>query len=266
VATSHLNGIDIEYEQRGNGPRLLLFNGSGATIAAVAPLLDKLVEHFEVLVHDQRCLGGTTVTDDVPTMAEYAADGAALLDHVGWPTALVMGISFGGMVAQEFAVTWPERVERMALLCTSPGGAGGSSYPLHSIASMPQAEQEALRLTLMDRRYTQEFLAEHPFDRMLVDLAVAGRAVPKTAMRVRGEELQLCARAGHDVWDRLPQISCPTLVACGEFDVLAPPENSAAIARRIAAGEVRRYQGGHGFFWQDRSALPDIVSFLRAGC
>ncbi len=266
MATCHLNGIDIEFEQRGSGPRLLLFNGSGATIAAVAPLLDKLVEHFEVLVHDQRCLGGTTVTNDLPTMADYAADGAALLDHAGWPTALVMGISFGGMVAQEFAVTWPERVERLALLCTSPGGDGGSSYPLHTISSMPQAEQDGLRLTLMDRRYTREFLAEHPFDQLLVDLAITGRAAPKSDLRRRGEELQLLARAGHDVWDRLPQITCPTLVACGAFDALAPPDNSAAIASRIVGSEERRYQGGHGFLWQDRSALPDIVSFLLAGC
>jgi pimeloyl-ACP methyl ester carboxylesterase len=266
VATCHLNGIDIEYEQRGSGPRLLLFNGSGGTLAAVAPLLDRLVAHFEVLVHDQRCLGGSTVTEAVPTMADYAADGAALLDHVGWKTALVMGISFGGMVAQEFAVTWPERVERLALLCTSPGGTGGSSYPLHTIASLPPEEQDALRLTLMDGRYAPEFLAERPFDRMLVDLAVAARQAPRSDLRSRGEALQLLARADHDVWDRLPRVTCPTLVACGEFDALAPPENSVAIAGRIAGSELRRYQGGHGFLWQDRAALPDIVSFLGAGC
>lgn len=266
MVTCHLNGIDIEYERRGTGPRLLLFNGSGATIAAVAPLLDKLVEHFEVLIHDQRCLGGTTVTEDIPTMADYADDGAALLDHVGWPTARVMGISFGGMVAQEFAVTWPERVERLALLCTSPGGAGGSSYPLHTVGSLPMDEQDALRLRLMDSRYTTEFLAEHPFDRMLVDMSVAGRRAPRSETQLRGERLQLLARAGHDVWDRLSRITCPTLVACGEFDVLAPPDNSVAIAGRVAGSELRRYQGGHGFLWQDRSALPDIMSFLGAGC
>ncbi|MBI4936442.1 MAG: alpha/beta hydrolase [Actinobacteria bacterium] len=266
MATCHLNGIDIEFDQRGSGHRLLLFNGSGATIAAVAPLVDKLVDRFEVLIHDQRCLGGTTVTDDIPTMADYAADGAALLDHVGWPAARVMGISFGGMVAQEFAVTWPERVERLALLCTSSGGAGGSSHPLHTVASLPVDEQDALRLTLMDSRYTAEFLAEHPFDRMLVDLAVAGRHAPKSETQLRGERLQLQARADHDVWDRLPRITCPTLVACGEFDVLAPPDNSVAIAARITGSELRRYQGGHGFLWQDRSALPDIMSFLGAGC
>jgi pimeloyl-ACP methyl ester carboxylesterase len=118
----------------------------------------------------------------------------------------------------------------------------------------------------MDGRYAPEFLAERPFDRMLVDLAVAARQAPRSDLRSRGEALQLLARADHDVWDRLPRVTCPTLVACGEFDALAPPENSVAIAGRIAGSELRRYQGGHGFLWQDRAALPDIVSFLGAGC
>jgi len=257
-----VNGIEINYEISGAGPRLLVFNGSGATLEGVRPLVAKLTEHFEVLAHDQRCLGGTTVTDTVPTMADYAADGAALLDHVGWPTARVFGISFGGMVAQEFAVTWPGRVERLALLCTSPGGEGGSSYPLHTIAAMPAEDQERLRLHLADSRFTPEFLAEHPFDRMLAEMGAAGRAAPRTERQARGEALQLQARKDHDVWDRLHRITAPTLVACGEFDALAPPSNSAAIVSRIAGSELRMYQGGHMFVFQDRTALPEIVGFL----
>ncbi len=264
MPTARLNGIDIQYEVLGSGPRLLVCNGSGATIAAATPMIDKLTARFEVLIHDQRCLGRTTVPDATPTMADYAADAAALLDHVGWTTARVFGISFGGMVAQEFAVTWPQRVERLALLCTSPGGGGGSSFPLHTIPSLPAGEQELLRLRLADSRYDAEFLAAHPFDQRLVDLASAGRAAPRTAEQLRGEVMQLEARSHHDVWDRLGAITCPTLVACGEFDALAPPANSEAISSRIAGSELRRYQGGHAFVWQDRQAWPDIRGFLAA--
>ncbi len=261
---AELNGIRIHYHLEGDGPRLLVFSGSGGTVAGAAPMLKRLVQYFEVLIHDQRGLGLTTVPGRTPTMADYAADAAALLNHVGWPTARVFGISFGGMVAQEFSVTWPERVERLVLLCTSPGGAGGSSYPLHTVASLPLDEQEPLRRHLADRRYTQEFLAGHPFDQMLVDMAAAARTVPRTVEQVRGEALQLEARRGHDVWDRLHVISCPTLIAHGEFDALAPPENSRAIASRIAGSELRGYQGGHGFVWQDRAAWPDLIEFLAA--
>ena len=264
MPTVHLNGIDIHHEIRGSGPRLLFFNGSAATIEGSAILIDRFAEHFEVLVHDQRCLGRTTVTATAPTMADYAADGAALLDHVGWDSTAVFGISFGGMVAQEFAVTFPSRVERLVLACTSPGGAGGSSYPLHTIPDLPLDEQERLRLHLADSRYTPKFLASHPFDQRLVEFAAAARSAPKTGEQLRGERLQLDARRHHDVWNRLRAIDCPTLVAYGEFDALAPPANSASIAGRIPGSELRGFQGGHAFLFQDRDALPCVFEFLRA--
>lgn len=262
MTATQLNGIDISYEVHGTGPRLLLLNGSGGTIEGAAPMIQKLAAHFEVLIHDQRGLGLTGVPPNTPTMADYALDAAALLDHVGWAKTLVFGISFGGMVAQEFAVTWPARVQRMALLCTSPGGAGGSSYPLHTVAAMPADEQARVRIHLADSRYTPEFLAANPFDQRLVDIGVAGRAARRTDEQRRGEAMQLAARSQHDVWDRLGDITCPTLVAFGQFDAMAPPSNSEAIASRIAGSELRGYQGGHGFVWQDRQAWPDTLSFL----
>ena len=262
MPNAHLNGIDIYYEVHGAGPRLLALNGSGGTIAAAAPMIQKLAANFEVLIHDQRGLGRTAVPHGQATMADYAADAAALLDHIGWSATSVFGISFGGMVAQEFAVTWPQRVERMALLCTSPGGAGGSSYPLHTLAAMSVDEQDRVRMTLADSRYTTEFLAASPFDQRLVELGEAGRAAPRTDEQRRGEMMQLIARSELDVWDRLGNITCPTLVAFGQFDALAPPTNSEAIASRIDGSELRGYQGGHMFVWQDRHAWPEIIGFL----
>ena len=264
MSIARLNDIDVYYEVHGSGPTLLVLNGSGGTIAAAAAMIQRLAAHFEVLIHDQRGLGRTTIPPHTPTMADYSADVAALLDHVGRPTVMVFGISFGGMVAQEFAVTYPARVERMALLCTSSGGAGGSSYPLHTLASMSADEQARVRLHLADSRYTSEFLAANPFDQRLVEAGIAGRAAPRTQEQLRGESMQLVARSQHDVWDRLGNITCPTLVAFGRFDAMAPPANSEAIASRIVGSELRGYQGGHGFVWQDRQAWPDIVSFLSS--
>ena len=97
---------------------MLLFNGSGATVDKSALLIGVFAKQFTVAVHDQRGLGRSGVPVGPYTMAEYALDGARLLDELGWNSCLVVGISFGGMVAQEFAVTWPERVQKLALLCT----------------------------------------------------------------------------------------------------------------------------------------------------
>ena len=256
--------VDIWFERHGSGPQVLLCNGSGASIEGTRPMIDRLAEHVEVLVHDQRCLGRSGIPAEQPTMADYAADAAALIDHVGWDRPAVVGISFGGMVAQELAVTHPDRVERLALLCTSPGGAGGSSYPLHEVAALEPTEQARLQLRLLDGRFDQAWLAEHPNDRAVVELMAARSAGALSPERLRGHALQLEARRHHDVWDRLGRIVSPTLVMCGEFDLLAPPENSEAIVSRVAGASLRRYQGGHLFLYQDRAAFADLVQFLTS--
>jgi len=262
VPTASVNGIEIHYERRGEGRPLLFLNGSGATLATSGMLLDPFAEAAEVLAHDQRGLGLTSIPPGPYSMADYAADALGLLDHVGWASCAVIGVSFGGMVAQELAVTAPERVDRLALACTSPGGAGGSSYPLHELADLPAHERAALGARLLDTRFTQAWLAEHPVERSIAALMAARGAADKTVEQARGEAEQLEARRHHDVWDRLHRIDCPTLVACGRYDGIAPPSHSDAIATRIAGAELRTYEGGHAFFVQDPAALPDLVAFL----
>lgn len=263
MPTFAADGIDIYFERWGAGSPLLVLNGSGASIETSRPLLDTFAASFDVIVHDQRGLGKTSVPDEPATMAQYGADAAAVLDHVGLASARVVGVSFGGMVAQELAVTWPERIERLALACTSPGGVGGSSYPLHELADLPPDERAAKGLEILDHRFTPEWLADHPNDAGLVELFAGRQGAPKTDEQLRGERAQLEARRGHDVCDRLHRITCPTLVASGRYDGIAPPANGEAIAERIGDNaELRLYEGGHLFFLQDRSALPDITGFL----
>jgi 3-oxoadipate enol-lactonase len=257
VPTVRANGIDLYYERLGGGPPLLFLNGSGATVQQVGPLLRPYAEHFEVVIHDQRGLGRTEVPSGPYRMADFAADALALLDELGLDRPRVAGISFGGMVAQELAVTAPERVERLALLCTSPGGAGGSSYPLHELAALPSEERNKRHAQLIDTRFDDAWLAAHPNDEAMVALMDA-RPEP-----TEGAVLQLDARKDHDVWDRLPRITCPTLVASGRFDGIAAPENGEAIASRIPGAELRLFEGGHMFMVQDRSATPAVIEFLE---
>jgi 3-oxoadipate enol-lactonase len=264
VPTGFLNGIELYYEQRGHGPRLLFFSGSGSSIATSELLIKLFTDDFEVLVHDQRGLGHTSVPAGPYEMADYAADAAALLDHVGWDRARVVGVSFGGMVAQEFAATTPARVERLALLCTSSGGAGGASYPLQELANLSPEEQARRGTQLLDTRFTPEWLAEHPGDRALAEMMASRRGAGKTKDQLRGEAEQLGARSRHDVSDRLGAVTCLTFVASGRFDGIAPPSNGEAIAARIPNAELHVYEGGHAFFAQDPRALSDVISFLRS--
>ena len=262
VPSERLNGIDIYFERSGTGPRLLFINGSGSTLERAKPTIDMLRPHFDLAAHDQRGLGLTEVPTTPWTMADHAGDAIALMDHLGWDTCRVWGISFGGMVAQELAVTVPARVERLALLCTSAGGGGGASYPLHELAVLPPSVRSETAARIMDTRFTPDWLAAHPGDRLIVEQLNAANLTEKTPQQLRGEQLQLEARRGHDVWDRLHRISCPTLVAAGRYDGLAPVENSERIASRITGSELRVYEGGHLFIAQDRRAFPELIEFL----
>ena len=264
MPTIDANGIELYYEQWGEGPRLLFLNGSGSSIESSELLIKVFANDFDIVVHDQRGLGRSAVPPGPYSMADYAADAAAVLDHVGWERARVVGVSFGGMVAQELAVTSPERVERLALLCTSPGGAGGASYPLHELVELSEAERNRIGLELLDSRFTTAWLAEHPADRGLAEMMAARRNAKKSPEQLRGEALQLEARSRHDVCDRLARISCPTLVASGLYDLIAPPANGEAIAARVPGADLHVYHGGHAFFAQDPAAFPDVVAFLAS--
>lgn len=264
MPTVSVNGIELYYERAGAGPPVLFLNGSGSTLANVAPLTDVFRGHVDLLAHDQRGLGRSAIPLGPYTMADYASDALGLLDSIGWATCRVVGVSFGGMVAQELAVTAPARVDRLALLCTSPGGAGGASYPLHELAALSPGRRAEISRQLLDSRFTEEWLAAHPGDRMLVD-AMAQRGSGAVADDVRrGEAEQLGARRHHDVWDRLGQVGCPTFVAAGRFDGIAPVANSEAIVSRVAGATLHVYEGGHAFFVQDRRALPEVVAFLES--
>ena len=84
MPTARLNGIDVYYERRGAGPPVLFLNGSGSTLAGMGVLLDVFTGRVDLLAHDQRGLGRTEIPPGPYSMADYAADAVALLDHVGW--------------------------------------------------------------------------------------------------------------------------------------------------------------------------------------
>lgn len=266
--TNELAGTDPE--RKGTAPRLLFLNGTGGDLRHKPSLIDgPLSAEFEILAHDQRGLGQTGKPDIVYTMGDYADDAAALLDHVGWDRCHVLGVSFGGMVGQEFAIRHPDRVDRLVLACTSSGGAGGSSFPLQDLAVLEPDEYMTRVLAIGDTRWSgsEAGCGDQRFAKIVEFMKkrqqISGVSEDAEAIAI-GSRRQLEARRGHDAWDRLSQIGAKTLLCGGRYDGIAAPANMERLAERIPNVRLEFFEGGHGFLLEDRAAFARIIAFLKA--
>jgi 3-oxoadipate enol-lactonase len=262
---ARVRDIDICYELAGSGPRLLKIWGTGGDLRRPLTDFDRLLAaHFTVLAFDQRGMGRSGKPARDYTMADYADDAAGIMAVLGWDRAAVLGYSFGGMVAQQLALRHPARVERLVLMSTSAGGAGGSSYPLHELADLDDEQRVRRFLELADSRRTPHWQAAHAaLWQSLVDdgMAMLRLGADDPAWRA-GSLRQLGARRGHDTWDRLPELKMPVSVFAGRYDSIAAPQAQRRMAEHIPGAAYREFNGGHLFFVQDPSAAEVIVAAL----
>jgi 3-oxoadipate enol-lactonase len=201
-------------------------------------------------------------------MAQYAQDAAAVMDAVNWDSAHVVGVSFGGMVAQELALGFPQRLRSLVLCCTAAGGAGGSSYPIHELSGLSPAERSRKLLAIGDDRCNEAWQTEHPeaTERLLKEAAAGASPFLSEPGGIAGLTRQIEARSHHDCYDRLPSLRIPTLVCGGEYDRQARPEVVRNLHAQIAGAELRFFAGGHGFLGQDPQAYEVITAFLQRQC
>lgn len=248
--------VRLYWEQAGSGPPVLFVGGTGSDLRQRPGILDSpLTSSCTVLAYDHRDHGRSSTPPGPYAMADFADDAAAVLDAAGWTRCAVVGVSFGGMVAQELALRHPGRAERLVLACTSSGGAGGASYPLHELEELPEPERLRASLAVSDVRYDEAWQDANPADAAaLLELAASRRG--------RVSPLQLQARRTHDTWDRLPAIAVPTLVMAGRHDGIAPLANSEALVARIPDARLAVFEGGHLFLLQDPKAFPALARFL----
>lgn len=258
------NGLKLYYERAGAGPPLLFISGTGGDLRTKPNVFDgPLARSFDLLAYDQRGLGQSEKPDVPYSMADYADDAAALMADQGWDEAFVIGVSFGGMVAQELVLRHPARVTKLVLACTSPGGAGGASFPFHDIEHLKGEARARYMLAISDTRRDATWAAANPEKH---EQFVAMAAAPPPGAGEPGHDMgahrQLEARAKHDTWDRLPAIACPVLIAAGRYDGIALPATQERMAARIPGAQLAFFEGGHLFMIQDRTAFPAMAAFL----
>jgi pimeloyl-ACP methyl ester carboxylesterase len=235
------------YERRGGGDPALLITGFTISSAIFEPVIDRYAERFDVITYDNRGSGRSDAPWRTTSVPEMATDAARLLDTLDVESAHVYGVSLGGMIAQELALRFPERVRGLILGCTSPGGpraARTTARELHGASAIAAGQLiKPGRPWLGAFLFSPEFRRDHPEQvRWLLEHFHRHPPPPQ------GIAAQWWASVFHDTVGRLDQIQAPTLVLHGERDVLSPLDNARLLAERIPDAELAIVPGaGHAY-------------------
>jgi 3-oxoadipate enol-lactonase len=246
------DGVRLYHELHGpeDAPPLILLEGMGGDIPGWRRNIPALARELRVVAYDFRGNGNSDEPPGPATMETFVDDTVALLDALGIERAHVYGQSFGGMVAQEMALTRPQRVRTLILGCTHAGPrqtvrAKGSKVP----------KGEAWR-----SMYSPGFPDRHP-EHVAEDLRM-GAAQPK---HPEGGRRQWEAMQGFDSFERLPGMDVPTLVLHGTEDLAVSPENARLLADRIPGAELVLLEGAGHLYHSEQAEVADaaVLDFVR---
>jgi len=249
MPTVSVNGIEIHYIEVGAGEPLILLMGFGGDHLSWGFQLNAFAAKHRVIAFDNRGSGRSSAPDVPYTTRLMADDTAALMDRLRIEAAHVLGVSLGGMIAQELALAHPDRVLSLQLHCTT---ARPDRYMLALLENLRTARaglgaeqaQRAMALWL----FAPTTFNERP--EFVETMLYAARTQPYPQSDV-GFARQGDAIVSHDTLDRLGAITCPTLVGVGEEDALAPSRFSREIAAAIPHAEIHTVPGaGHVAFWE----------------
>jgi 3-oxoadipate enol-lactonase len=259
VSTINIAGTDLYYERRGAGEPLLLIQGLGGnSLHWGEDFLGGLEDGFELVLYDHRGAGRSGPLAGEHTIADLATDAIALLDALEIDSAHVVGISMGGMVAQELALQAPERVRTLTLGCTFPGGPEATMTDMTVVGMLAEAVLSGDQERTLRVGYEVMIAAEYGEQEGAYELysELAGQYPAPIPVLMA----QLSAIMGHDTAQRLPEIEAPTLVIHGTEDRLMDVTNGELIARLVPGARLELLEGsGHMFFWEQPGRSAQLV-------
>ncbi|MBX3154864.1 MAG: alpha/beta fold hydrolase [Deltaproteobacteria bacterium] len=257
-------GCRIYYELAGeaSAPPLVLVRGLGRSSRYWGPVLPEL-RGFRLLLVDNRGVGRSDATRPPYSTRQLADDVAAVMDAAGIARAHVFGMSLGGMIAQQLALAYPERVDRLVLGCTTPGGPRS-----HRPGAWTRVGQLRAALSPGDRvaRILPRLVSAASL-RARPEIEALWRELARTEpVAVTGFVGQLAAAGGHDVFHRLGDIRCRTLVITGDDDDVIPHANSRLLVDHLPEAVLEILVGAKHDFTTDRpvDAGRVITAFLHA--
>ncbi len=246
------NGINLYYERHGAGPALVLIEGLGVGTWLWEKQVPAFSKHFTTIVFDNRGAGKSDKPEGPYSISLFADDLAALLDKLNIPKAHILGVSMGGFVALDFAVRYPQRVDRLVLVSTSAGGADHVPMSQETLALLMQRQGEPRQLIRkrLGLAYSKQFMQEADVDH-LIDLRLQDPQPQHAYMA------QVMAGASFDLSKQAATIAARTLVTAGDADLLVPIANAHNLQSKLPDSELKVYEDlGHQFFVE----IPDIFN------
>ena len=248
-----MNGVKLNYRVMGKGEPLVLIAGWGTDLRAWVFQLRAFRKRFRVVAFDNRGVGKSDMPSGPYSMRLLAEDVIGLMDRLQITAANVLGLSMGGMIAQEVAINYPHRVLKLVL---------GSTFACQHGGSGPTDEyMKSSGLDAVETRIRLAWLANNrPLARFFIVLLV--RLIARTGLG--GFESQGAAIRTHDTSDRLHLIKAPTLVLTGTKDRVIRPSSSDLIASKIPKARlVEIRNGSHSINSENRKEFnKEVLSFL----
>lgn len=239
---AQVGGLNLYYEQHGDGEPLVMIRGVGSSAALWYAQLPDLSQRLRLLIFDNRAAGRSSDPGGPFSISDQAADTLGLMDAMGLERAHVLGFSMGGTIAQEMALSRPERVASLILVGTHCGGE-------HKV--QPDPEIRALFDDLIEQGtaeardaanrsvFTAQTMEQRP-ELVQNDARISAQFPVKSETLKRQRQ----ATGSFSSWERLPLITAPTLVLSGDQDMLVPPANSEILAKRIPGAQLGIVPGG----------------------
>jgi 3-oxoadipate enol-lactonase len=261
--------LRLYYETTGSGPAVLVILGQGMSLESGWRSVERLSRSFRVLTFDQRDVGRSDYSPWPYGVAQMARDAVAVLDAAGEPRAHVYGHSLGGMVAQELALGYPDRVGALILGATTPGGPVAIPQDPEALTFFARAGamgREEAEWAAVPYSYAERTRRKHG-DRISEDIA-RRLSQERSAFAYLSESFsylhQVAAAAAHITLNRLGQIAAPTLVVHGAQDRIQSPENARILAESIPGAELTLWpEAGHLYVTDEPAADGDIARFLE---
>jgi 3-oxoadipate enol-lactonase len=241
--------ININYDIKGSGVPLLMIMGLSFSLRDWGKKFTELLaQHYQLILFDNRDAGLTSPSPCPYSIVDMADDAARLLDALNIPKAHVFGVSMGGAIAQQFALKYPDKLDKLMLGCTM---AGGTCSQLGEIGGVMNGN-------LLPLLFTPTFIQNHQQE-------LAEFLAETTPFHSKGEALQrqLQAFATHDTCDTLANIRAPTLILTGDKDIAIPRSNSDFLSAKIPNSKLTIIaDAAHGFSYSHPDTTANLIQLF----